>query len=92
VAPTSETANLPAGTFETTGYVYDVSPSTRQRFDTETGLGSLRDPNHIPKARDSYQAMYYDLANRLTASVMLRLRRSSLLSRPFRRSALAILW
>jgi len=44
---------------------------TRQRFHDETATGSLGDPNNSPKARVSYQASYYDAANRLTDQVNL---------------------
>ena len=42
--------------------------TTRQRFDDETATGALGDPSTGPLARVSYQAYYYDLADRLTAS------------------------
>jgi RHS repeat-associated protein len=47
--------------------------TTRQRFhDAATngaGLGDLRDPSNNPKARVSFEAYYYDAANRLTDAV-----------------------
>jgi RHS repeat-associated protein len=43
--------------------------TTRERFHDETATGILADPTAGPKARVSYQAMYYDAANRLIHSV-----------------------
>jgi RHS repeat-associated protein len=40
----------------------------RERFDNETATGALGDPNTTPKARVSYAAMYYDAADRVTAT------------------------
>src|SRR5262249_31726154 len=46
-----------------------ILTTTRQRFHDETTTGSLGDPNNAPKARVSYSATYYDLANRPVATV-----------------------
>jgi RHS repeat-associated protein len=46
-----------------------ILTTTRERFHDETAAGPLGDPNTGPKARVSYQAMYYDAANRLIHSV-----------------------
>jgi RHS repeat-associated protein len=43
--------------------------TTRERFHDETATGALGDPNTGPKARVSYEAAYYDAANRLIHSV-----------------------
>jgi RHS repeat-associated protein len=43
--------------------------TTRQRFHDETATGALGNPTTSPKARASYQAMYYDAANRPIVSV-----------------------
>jgi RHS repeat-associated protein len=43
--------------------------TTRERFHDETATGTLVSPTTAPKARVSYQAMYYDRANRLIHSV-----------------------
>jgi RHS repeat-associated protein len=43
--------------------------TTRERFHNETATGALGNPTTAPKARDSYLAYYFDLANRLTATV-----------------------
>src|SRR5262249_4362268 len=40
--------------------------TTKDRFHDETGTGELGNPTTAPKARVSYEAMYYDKANRLT--------------------------
>jgi RHS repeat-associated protein len=41
----------------------------RERFHDETATGALGNPTTAPKARVSYSASYYDLADRLTATV-----------------------
>src|SRR6202023_2458042 len=41
----------------------------RERNHDETTTGALGNPTTAPKARVSYTASYYDLANRLTGSV-----------------------
>ena len=50
-----------------------VLVTTRQRYHNDAtngaGLGDLKDPSNNPKARVSYQSMYYDVANRPTGSV-----------------------
>src|SRR5262249_39970132 len=43
--------------------------TNRQRFHDETATGALGNPTTSPKARVNSQAMYYDAANRLIASV-----------------------
>jgi YD repeat-containing protein len=55
-------------------YAYDgvgnvILVTTKERFDNETAKGALGNETTGPKARVSYVASYYDLANRLTASV-----------------------
>jgi RHS repeat-associated protein len=55
-------------------YGYDASGNVIQttlwrRFHDETATGALGDPNTGPKARVSYTASYYDLADRPTAVV-----------------------
>jgi RHS repeat-associated protein len=55
-----------------TQYDADSNPilvTMRERFHDETATGALGDPTTGPKARVSYQAMYYDAANRLIHSV-----------------------
>jgi YD repeat-containing protein len=55
----------------------------RERFDMETGPGPLGNPTGAsPKARVTYSGMYYDKANRLTASVNIGTNNPSLLTRP----------
>ena len=43
--------------------------TTRQRFHDETATGALGDPTTGPRARVSYAAAWYDLADRPTAAV-----------------------
>lgn len=56
--------------------------TTKDRFHDETAAGELGDPNTTPKARDSYMAYYYDLANRLTATVNVGTNGGSAYTRP----------
>src|SRR5262249_41548788 len=68
-----------------TQYDADSNPIlviTRQRFDDETATGALGDPNTGPKAGDSYEAFYYDEANRLTADVNVGTNGGSAFTRP----------
>jgi RHS repeat-associated protein len=46
-----------------------ILTTTRQRFHNETATGALGNPTTSPKARVSYVADYYDLANRPIAEV-----------------------
>jgi RHS repeat-associated protein len=55
-----------------TQYDADSNPifvTARQRFHDETATGVLGEPTTAPKARVSYAASYYDLGDRLTATV-----------------------
>ncbi|MFL5330324.1 MAG: RHS repeat-associated core domain-containing protein [Gemmataceae bacterium] len=59
--------------YEQSEYFYDKSGNVqyaiqRQRFHNATGTGALQDISTNPKARVSYQANYYDVANRLTTT------------------------
>src|SRR5262249_22881338 len=60
--------------FEQVEYEYDdsgnvLSTTTRQRFHDETDPGSLGDSDTGPYARVSYMGYYYDLADRLVATL-----------------------
>lgn len=55
---------------------------TKQRFHDETLTGSLGDDSTGPKARVSYQAFYYDDADRLTDAVDVGTNAGSAYSRP----------
>src|SRR5207248_9370065 len=46
-----------------------IMVTDRERNHDETTTGALGNPSTAPKARVSYTTSYYDLANRLTASV-----------------------
>jgi RHS repeat-associated protein len=68
-------------------YTYDsdgnvILTTTRQRFHNETATGALGNPTTAPKARVSYVADYYDLANRLTAEVNVGTNGGSAYTRP----------
>ncbi|MBX9582001.1 MAG: hypothetical protein K2X87_16980 [Gemmataceae bacterium] len=59
---------------EQVGTTYDASgnvllTTTRERFHDETATGVLGDTTTAPKARVSYAATYYDLADRVIAAV-----------------------
>jgi hypothetical protein len=56
--------------------------TARQRFHDETGTGALGNPSTAPKARVSYAAMYYDLADRPTATVNVGTNGGSSYTRP----------
>jgi len=56
--------------------------TTRQRFHDETGTGALGNATTTPKARVSYVANYYDLANRLTDTVNVGTNAGSAYTRP----------
>src|SRR5262249_12875259 len=55
---------------------------TRDRFHDETATGALGDPATRPKARVSYVAGYYDLADRLTDTVYVGTNGGSAYMRP----------
>lgn len=60
--------------FEQTKTDYDANSNPqrtihKQRFHDATGTGELGDPATQPKARVSYAGIYYDKADRVTASV-----------------------
>jgi YD repeat-containing protein len=68
-------------------YTYDADgnvllTTTRQRNHDETATGALGNPTTAPKARVSYLADYYDLANRLTAEVDVGTNGGSAYTRP----------
>jgi RHS repeat-associated protein len=54
----------------------------RQRFHDETATGALGDPSTSPKARVSYMANYFDLADRLTDTVNVGTNAGSAYTRP----------
>jgi uncharacterized delta-60 repeat protein/RHS repeat-associated protein len=54
----------------------------RQRFHDETATGALGNPTTGPKARVYYSTNYYDLADRLTASVNVGTNQGNAYSRP----------
>ncbi len=56
--------------------------TTRQRFHDETATGALGDASTAPKARVSYAARYYDLANRPTATADVGTNGGSAYTRP----------
>jgi RHS repeat-associated protein len=68
-----------------TNYDADSNPillTTRQRFHDETATGVLGNPTTGAKARVSYQAMYYDAANRPIASVDVGTNGGTIYTRP----------
>ncbi|MBY0526219.1 MAG: SBBP repeat-containing protein [Gemmataceae bacterium] len=56
--------------------------TARQRFHDETATGALGDAGTTPKARVTYAAAYYDLADRLTATVDVGTNGGSAYTRP----------
>jgi RHS repeat-associated protein len=68
-----------------TAYDADSNPiltTTRERFHDETATGALGNPTTAPKARVSYQAGYFDRADRLTDSVDVGTNGGSAYTRP----------
>jgi hypothetical protein len=58
----------------------------KQRFHDETTTGELNSQSTAPKARVSYVAIYYDLADRLTDTVDVGTNAGSAYTRPRHRS------
>jgi RHS repeat-associated protein len=59
-----------------------ILTTDRERFHNETATGALGNATTAPKARVSYAAAYYDLANRLTATVSVGTNGGSAWTRP----------
>ena len=67
-------------TYDAAGNV--LQTTARQRFHDETGTGALGSPSSGVHARVSYSALYYDLGNRLVASVEVGTNGGSAYTRP----------